>query len=97
MILDAIKKTFIQLMEKTHQALIFPKNYFGTLMAVFIEQEPVTQTRIEELTTYSKSTVSQMLNLLKIDFSLSILKKQGVHHVITKYTPTHDFRRRMCS
>ncbi|MFX0061368.1 MAG: hypothetical protein ACFFC7_04215 [Candidatus Hermodarchaeota archaeon] len=77
MMVDELKKDFIVFMENLHEHYVFPKNYFGTLMAVFIEQQPVTQERIEYLTGYSRTTISQMLKLIRINFPLIQVKKPG--------------------
>ncbi|MFX0084378.1 MAG: MarR family transcriptional regulator [Candidatus Hodarchaeota archaeon] len=44
-------------------------------MAVFIEKEPITQDRIKKLTNYSKTTISQILKLLQVNFPLIQIKK----------------------
>lgn len=75
---DEIKKEFIRIMEEKHSGLLYPKKVFGCMMAVFIEQEPVTQERIEELTGYSKTIVSQMLTLIQVNFPVKPLKKLGI-------------------
>ena len=77
MTLDDIKKDFINWMDKIHTGLLFPKNYFGCMMAVFIEQKPIPQDRIKELTGYSKTTISQMLKLIQVNFPLTAIKKPG--------------------
>ncbi len=73
-----IKRDFIKFMEEKHANLVFPKNYFGCMMAVFIEQEPITQDDIKKLTNYSKTTISQMLNLLQVNFPLVQIKKPKI-------------------
>ena len=78
MIIDEIKREFIELMENTHENLIFPKNYFGCMMAVLIEQKPTTQERIEELTGYSRATISQMLKLIQINFQIKKIKEPKI-------------------
>ncbi len=76
--LDDIKKEFIQFMESMHGKTLFPKKYFGCMMAVFIEQKPVTQERIKELTGYSLTTISQMLNLIQMTIHLKKIKKPKI-------------------
>ena len=78
MSLDEIKKEFIQYMEEIHGRLLFPKKYFGCMMAVFIEQKPITQDRIKELTEYSITTISQMLNLIQMNIPLKKIKKPKI-------------------
>lgn len=75
---DDIKREFINLMEKKHSGYLFPKKYFGVMMAIFVEQEPITQDRIVQLTKYSRTTISQMLKLVQINFQLRIIKKPGI-------------------
>ncbi|MFX0152025.1 MAG: hypothetical protein ACFFAJ_14645 [Candidatus Hodarchaeota archaeon] len=76
--LDSIKMDFVKFVDETHAGLLFPKNYFGCIMAVFIEQGPITQDRIKELTGYSKTTISQMLKLIQVNFPLNQIKKPGI-------------------
>jgi len=78
MSVEDIKKEFIHFMEEKHSGLLFPKKFFGCMMAVFIEQVPITQDRIEELTSYSKTTISQMLKLIQMKFPLKQVKKPGI-------------------
>ncbi|MHA2073521.1 MAG: hypothetical protein ACW97X_02790 [Candidatus Hodarchaeales archaeon] len=78
MSVEEIKKEFVHYMEEKHSGFLFPKKFFGCMMAVFIEQVPITQDRIEELTNYSKTTISQMLNLIQMNFPLKQLKKPGI-------------------
>ena len=85
---DEIKKEFIQFMENIHEGLLFPKNFFGCMMAVFIEQKPTTQERIEELTGYSRATISQMLKLIQINYQLKKIKEPGIrkkYYTISEY------------
>lgn len=74
---DHLKHEFIQYMEEIHSSLLYPKNFFGCMMAVFVEQQPITQDRIEILTGYSKTTISQMLALIQVNFPLKQIKKLG--------------------
>ena len=76
--LDNIKKEFIQFMAEIHGRLILPKKYFGCMMAIFIEQKPITQDRINELTGYSMTTISQMLNLIQMNNQLKKIKKPKI-------------------
>jgi DNA-binding transcriptional regulator GbsR (MarR family) len=78
MSVEDIKKEFIHNMEEKHSGFLFPKKFFGCMMAVFIEQVPITQDRIEELTNYSKTTISQMLTLIQMKFPLKQIKKPGI-------------------
>ncbi len=65
-------------MEEIHVGLIYPKKFFGIMMAIFIEEKPITQDRIEELTEYSKTTISQLLTLIQVNFPIKQIKKPGV-------------------
>jgi DNA-binding transcriptional regulator GbsR (MarR family) len=65
-------------MEEKHSGLLFPKNFFGCMMAVFIEPEPITQDQIKKLTNYSKTTISQILKLLQVNFPLIQIKKPKI-------------------
>jgi DNA-binding transcriptional regulator GbsR (MarR family) len=65
-------------MEEKHVGLLYPKKFFGCMMAVFIEPKPVTQDRIVELTGYSRTTISQMLRLIQVNFPLKVSKKPSV-------------------
>ncbi len=83
---DDIKKEFIQFMESMHDVLFFPKNYFGCMMAVFVEQKPTTQERIEKLTGYSRATISQMLKLIQINFQLKKIKEPKIRKKFYAFT-----------
>ncbi|MHA1945472.1 MAG: hypothetical protein ACXAC6_10475 [Candidatus Hodarchaeales archaeon] len=78
MSVEEIKKEFVHYMEEKHSGFLFPSKFFGCMMAVFIEQVPITQDRIEEITNYSKTTISQMLTLIQMKFPLKQLKKPGI-------------------
>ena len=83
-----IKRKFIEYMEEIHVGLLFPKKFIGCMMVVVIENEPITQNRIEELTGYSKTTISQMLNLIQIKFPLIQIKKPGIRKKFYKFDLT---------
>ena len=74
---EEIKQFFVEFMEEKHAGLIFPKKYFGCLMAVFIEQKPITQDRIKQITNYSPTTISQMLKIIEVNFPLKQIKIPG--------------------
>ncbi len=89
---EKIKKEFIQFMEDSHKNLIFPKNFIGCMMSVFIEQKLVTQERVMELTGYSLSTVSQMLNLIQRNMRLDRIKEPKIRKKsYTFYLPPRIF------
>jgi DNA-binding transcriptional regulator GbsR (MarR family) len=74
---DEIKRDFINFMENIHLGLRYPKNFFGILMALFIEGRPITQDRIEQLTGYSKTTISQTIQSLQMQIPITIAKNPG--------------------
>ncbi|MFX0210561.1 MAG: hypothetical protein ACFFDT_31565, partial [Candidatus Hodarchaeota archaeon] len=75
---DDLKQELIEYIADIHVGLLFPKKYFGCLWAVFIEKNPITQDRIIELTGYSRTTVSQMLNIIQVIFPLIQIKKPKI-------------------
>jgi len=77
MSIDDIKKQFISYMERMYENLLYPKRFFGCLMAVLVEQKSITQKHIEKLTGYSRTTISQTLNLIQANFNLKEFKKSG--------------------
>jgi DNA-binding transcriptional regulator GbsR (MarR family) len=77
MSLEEIKKQFITFMEEMYDRLLYPKRFFGCLMAVLVEQKPLTQNRIKELTGYSRTTISQTLDLIHANVPLTQFKKPG--------------------
>ena len=90
--LDYIKKDFVMWMDKTHTGLLFPKNYFGCMIAILIEQEPIPQDRIIALTGYSRTTISQMLKMLQVNFPVTVIKKPGSRKkYFTIETGTREF------
>jgi DNA-binding transcriptional regulator GbsR (MarR family) len=76
-ILD-IKREFIGFMDEKYSGYLFPKSYFTVMMTLFIEQTPITQDKIIELSGVSRTIVSQMLNLLRINFPLRQIKKPKI-------------------
>jgi DNA-binding transcriptional regulator GbsR (MarR family) len=74
---DDIKREFIHFMEEYHNQVLTSKNYAGCLMAVFVEQRPVNQDRIIELTGYSRTTVSLVLKEIQKIMPLKRVKIPG--------------------
>ncbi len=74
---DEIKQDFIEFMEITHIGQLYPKSFFGVLMALFIEENPTTQDRIETLTGYSKTIVSQSLQSLQKHVPITVVNRPG--------------------
>lgn len=75
--LEQAKKKFIRLMDDIHSNIMYPKFYFGCLMAIVSENEPVTQDRIMELTGYSRGYVSLTLKQLQMNLPIRTIKKPG--------------------
>ncbi len=75
--IDDAKKKFIRKMDDIHSNIMYPKFYFGCLMAIISESEPVTQERIMELTGYSRGYVSLTLKQLQMNLPIRTIKKPG--------------------
>jgi DNA-binding transcriptional regulator GbsR (MarR family) len=76
MTLDDLKRDFIEYMEKATGAS-YPRNFFGCLTAIIIEEGPTTQDRIIELTGYSKAAVSVALQKIQLALPVNMLKFMG--------------------
>jgi DNA-binding transcriptional regulator GbsR (MarR family) len=77
MSLEKVKREFIHFMEEVHGGNPYPKNFFGCLIPLMIEPEPISQERIMELTGYSQTTVSLTLQKIELLFPLRRIKKSG--------------------
>jgi DNA-binding transcriptional regulator GbsR (MarR family) len=75
--LEIIKRKFIEYMEKVHGANMYPRNFFGCLLSIVIEPNPVSQERIMELTGYSQATVSVTIQKIQFLMPIRVLKKLG--------------------
>ncbi|UCH05534.1 MAG: hypothetical protein JSW05_05045 [Candidatus Thorarchaeota archaeon] len=75
--LEKVKREFIGYMEEVHGVNPYPRNFFGCLMAIIVEMEPVSQERIVELTGYSQGTVSLAIQKLRMLFPIRIVKRKG--------------------
>ncbi|MFX0095871.1 MAG: hypothetical protein ACFFBD_29300 [Candidatus Hodarchaeota archaeon] len=84
--IDDIKKEFIQFMEKVHTQYAYPKNFFACLMAILIEQHPITQDRIMELTRCSRTTVSQLLTQIQMNLPIKQVRIPGKRNKFYEYT-----------
>ncbi|MFX1255896.1 MAG: hypothetical protein ACFFCZ_30095 [Promethearchaeota archaeon] len=83
--LDDIKKQFIRFMEDIHTHYAYPKNFFGCLMAILIEQRPTHQKRIMKLTGYSRTTVSETLTKIQMNLPLEQIRIPGERKKFYKY------------
>jgi DNA-binding transcriptional regulator GbsR (MarR family) len=75
--LRRVKRDFIQYMEEVHGANPYPRNFFGCVMAISSESEPVSQDRIMELTGYSQATVSLAIQKIQLLLPIRAVKKKG--------------------
>ncbi|MFW9912500.1 MAG: hypothetical protein ACFFEU_08505 [Candidatus Thorarchaeota archaeon] len=75
--LERVKRDFIQYMEEVHGANPYPRNFFGCVMAISSENEPVSQDRIMELTGYSQATVSLAIQKIQLLLPIRAVKKRG--------------------
>ena len=75
--LERIKREFIAYMELVHGANQYPRNFFGCLLSIIIESEPVSQERIMELTGFSQATVSLTIQKIQLLMPIRALKKVG--------------------
>lgn len=64
-------------MERVHSAIAYPRNFFGVLSALLIEDSPVTQDRVMQLTGYSRATVSLSLQKIQLVMSVHVTKIQS--------------------
>lgn len=75
--LEKIKCEFIEYMELVHGANQYPRNFFGCLLSIIIESEPVSQERIMELTGFSQATVSLAIQKIQLLMPIRALRKVG--------------------
>ncbi len=75
--LEEIRKEFVAWMEKVHAGLAYPRNFFGCLAAIVIEENAVTQERIQKLTGYSRATVSLALQKIQLHLPVRVNRKPG--------------------
>ena len=74
--IDELKRELVKYMEETHRRR-YHRNFFGCLTTLLVEDGPVTQERIMELTGYSKASVSLTLNKLQLTLPIKTLKIMG--------------------
>ncbi|MFW9977475.1 MAG: hypothetical protein ACFFEJ_05220 [Candidatus Thorarchaeota archaeon] len=77
MSIEEIKQDFIEFMEEEHGSNPYPRNFFGCLLSIIVEDEPVSQERIMELTGYSQATISLTIQKIQLLMPLRILKIPG--------------------
>ena len=75
--LENIKRKFVEYMEEVHGANMYPRNFFGCLLSIIIESEPVSQERIMELTGYSQATISLTIQKIQLLMPIRTLRKVG--------------------
>ena len=90
MSLEKIKRKFIEYMELVHGAHQYPKNFFGCLLSIIIESEPVSQERIMELTGFSQATVSLAIQKIQLLMPIRALKKVGDRKLYYMYEGPHE-------
>ncbi len=77
MSLEKTKRAFIRWMEEVHGGDPYPRNFYGCLLSIMVEPEPVSQERIMELTGFSQATVSLAIQKIQLLFPIRIMKKVG--------------------
>ena len=88
--LEKIKREFIQFMEEIHGGNLYPRNFFGCLIPILIEQGHVSQERIIELTGYSQATVSLTMQKIQLLMPVKTVKKVGDRKRYYEYpSPNH--------
>jgi DNA-binding transcriptional regulator GbsR (MarR family) len=86
MSLDNLKKELISFMEKIHASIAYPRNFFGCLTTLILENEPVAQDRIMELTGYSRAAVSSALQKVQFIMPIAMTRKSGDKKHYYEYT-----------
>jgi DNA-binding transcriptional regulator GbsR (MarR family) len=64
-------------MEEIHSLDAYPRNFFGVLTVLLVDDTPVTQDRIIEITGYSRASVSLALQKIQLLMPLRAAKKEG--------------------
>ncbi|MFX1484865.1 MAG: hypothetical protein ACFFCP_16935 [Promethearchaeota archaeon] len=91
MSLEKIKREFIQFMEEVHGGIPYPRNFYGCLLAIIIEPEPVSQERIMELTGFSQATVSLTIQKIQLLFPIRTMKRVGERKHYYEYDEPNRF------
>ena len=64
-------------MEKQHSGYAYPRNFFGVLTSLLLEERPITQERIMRLTGYSRAGVSAALQKIQFMMPIVMTKRSG--------------------
>ena len=75
--IEKIKRDYIEYMEEVHGVYMYPRNFFGCLLSIIIESEPISQERIMALTGYSQATVSLTIQKIQLLMPIRSLRKVG--------------------
>ncbi len=89
--LEKIKREFIRYMEEVHGGDPYPRNFYGCLLSIIIESEPVGQERIMELTGYSQATVSLTIQKIQLLMPVRRIRKAGDRKVYYQYDDPNQF------
>ena len=77
-------------MEGVHGADAYPRNFFGVLTVLLVDDTPVTQDRIMEVTGYSRASVSLALQKIQLLMPVRATKKAGDRRNYYEYGGTYD-------
>jgi DNA-binding transcriptional regulator GbsR (MarR family) len=89
--LEKIKRAFIRWMEEVHGGDPYPRNFYGCLLSIMVEPEPVSQERIMELTGFSQATVSLTIQKIQLLFPIRTIKKVGERKHYYEYDTPDQF------
>ncbi len=86
---EQLKKQCIETLDQVHSKFGFQKKAFAVIIALFLEDKPLSEDQIMELTNCARSTVSTLLKLYIHQRMVKIIKYAGDRK---KYwTPAIDF------
>jgi DNA-binding transcriptional regulator GbsR (MarR family) len=91
MSLEKIKREFIKFMEEIHSGNPYPRNFYGCLVSIMVETEPVSQERIMELTGFSQATVSLTIQKIQLLFPIRTIKMVGERKHFYEYDAPDRF------
>ena len=91
MSLEKIKREFIRFMEEVHGGNPYPRNFYGCILSIMVEPEPVSQERIMELTGFSQATVSLTIQKIQLLFPVRTIKKVGKRKRYYEYDAPERF------
>jgi DNA-binding transcriptional regulator GbsR (MarR family) len=89
--LEKIKREFIRYMEEVHGGDPYPRNFYGCLLSIINEPEPVSQERIIELTGYSQATVSLTIQKIQLLMPVRKIRKPGDRKLYYQYDDPNRF------